>query len=563
MSNNMPNESLFILGIALLLLVGACQQKVDKPAAAEPAPGFSQALSETDPTNRDFPGGRGADQLILYTPAFGDRTGTNKYGTEAVVIDGRITNISGNDSEIPKNGFVLSGHGKMSSWIAQNLQVGHQVKVADSRIYVTKTAQSDLYLADRFLKESMRHFSILPDENRNSAYDHYKERSDKQRSLAIKAEEEKQHDVAMTYAKSAVEEAKKAYYSSFPSREEELRACWYVIKETSPEELEKNIKAFAEIGFNAICPQIIYSGYAVYPNAHADLAQNPAFVGWDPLAELVRLCRKYDIKLIPWVWTYYVGRSQSPLAANKKDWLAESWRGEYGSRMEIDYHFFCASRPAVEDFWLQVYRDMLTRYDVDGLQLDYIRYPVSEPWENGYCYCTTCRDNFKSEHGRDPHTLTPDDETLWQEWNDYRVAQITRFVGRVRKLVDEVKPDLDLSADVFPVLSESLVNKQQNWGSWLDKGFMDELFIMSYTHDPGTVATEAIELSERTPDGTQGYVGLAPFMGLTPATLLEQILAAQEGGAEGITFFHYGSLSNDHVEALKLGPFKKKATLPN
>ena len=367
---------------------------------------------------------------------------------------------------------------------------------------------------------------------------------------------------ALAEAENARKEAQKAYYSSFPSQDTELRACWYVIKESSPGEIDQNIRKFAEIGFNAICPQIIYSGYAVYPDAHPDLAQNPAFAGWDPLAALVTACKKYNVKLIPWVWTYYVGRAQSPLVASKKDWLAESWRGEYGSRMEIDYHFFCPSRPEVEDFWLDVYRSMLARYDIDGLQLDYIRYPVSEPWENGYCYCPICRKKFEDRHGRDPHTLTPDDATLWQSWNDYRIEQITRFVGRVRKLVDEVKPELDLSADVFPTPSESLVNKQQDWGQWLKNGYLDELFIMSYTHDVNSVVREAEELRMHTAGNSSGYVGLAPFMGLTSEALLEQILAAQEAGTQGITFFHYGSLTKEHLEALKLGPFRQKAKLP-
>jgi len=56
---------------------------------------------------------RGEAQVILYTPAFGETTETNRYGAEAVVADGRVVEVSTKNegsTEIPRNGFVLSAH---------------------------------------------------------------------------------------------------------------------------------------------------------------------------------------------------------------------------------------------------------------------------------------------------------------------------------------------------------------------------------------------------------------------------------------------------------------------
>jgi len=60
----------------------------------------------TSKKNSYFPGFRGANQMIIYTPKFGYRTNTNEFGTEAIVVDNIVTEISGADSLIPKNGLV-------------------------------------------------------------------------------------------------------------------------------------------------------------------------------------------------------------------------------------------------------------------------------------------------------------------------------------------------------------------------------------------------------------------------------------------------------------------------
>jgi len=58
--------------------------------------------------------GRDRDQLVLYTPERGPTTATNKWGTEVVVAQGRVTAVQWGrgSAAIPKTGFVLSGHGR-------------------------------------------------------------------------------------------------------------------------------------------------------------------------------------------------------------------------------------------------------------------------------------------------------------------------------------------------------------------------------------------------------------------------------------------------------------------
>ncbi len=77
--------------------------------------------------NRD----RRNDELILYRPSFDQSTRTNAFGAEAVVIGNTVASVSDfrGNSPIPRDGFVLSGHGRARQWIVQTLSPGTAVSL--------------------------------------------------------------------------------------------------------------------------------------------------------------------------------------------------------------------------------------------------------------------------------------------------------------------------------------------------------------------------------------------------------------------------------------------------
>lgn len=71
---------------------------------------------------------RGPNELILYNNYYDSTTGTNQYGSDYVLNNGKITAIAHGDSAIPPGGVVLSAHGTMESALA-GLKVGDQIKI--------------------------------------------------------------------------------------------------------------------------------------------------------------------------------------------------------------------------------------------------------------------------------------------------------------------------------------------------------------------------------------------------------------------------------------------------
>ena len=83
-------------------------------------------------TGVDIP--RAANALVLYDPAWGASTRTNRYGFEAAVVNNVVTTVQSGvgNMAIPSNGFVLSGHGTSSTWLQTNAVVGATVVLGDS-----------------------------------------------------------------------------------------------------------------------------------------------------------------------------------------------------------------------------------------------------------------------------------------------------------------------------------------------------------------------------------------------------------------------------------------------
>ena len=96
------------------------------PANSVTVGGENRALDGTDVY-------RASGYLVRYTPSHGATTGTNEWGVEVAVVDGKITKVEhlvGN-MEIPSNGYVLSGHGYSRIWLYLNGDVGTNVSLGD------------------------------------------------------------------------------------------------------------------------------------------------------------------------------------------------------------------------------------------------------------------------------------------------------------------------------------------------------------------------------------------------------------------------------------------------
>jgi len=125
--------------------------------------------------------------------------------------------------------------------------------------------------------------------------------------------------------------------------------------------------------------------------------------------------------------------------------------------------------------------EIVKKYEVDGLHLDYIRFPnepPATPRDSGidYPYDARTLALYKADTGR-----TPDDDS--EAWSQWRTDQVTRLVGDIHTMLRRTKPHAALTASVGSVRERAL-RHHQDGRAWMERGIIDAAILMDYTDSP-------------------------------------------------------------------------------
>lgn len=521
-------------------------------------------IARINPAERDFPGGRATDQLVLYTPAYGARTGTNSFGVEAVVRGGVVQSCEGNDSEIPPDGFVLSGHGEAAAWLTRHLQPGTGVTVENGEVRARFTVESAEHLTRLAADEAARAVAAAAPENAARAQP-LLETARKRLAEARTTAQGGQTSAAIEAFDEATRFAREAFYAAQSSLASEGRGVWFRLTAAGPDDARALVERCAAKNINMLFPETLYWNTSLTPQLGPGLPpQNDAYRGWDPLAVLIEAAHARGMEVHAWCEIFFVGPGEPALARMHPDWLAVDRDGTTRCRHEENFRFFCPSRPEPREYLWNLLSALVAKYPLDGLQFDYIRYPTSPPMQGDFCFCTHCREVFQQEAGRDPISINPATEPdAWAQWTLWRQRQVSTFVEEAARRLRAARPGLLLSAAVFPeVAHEARAERCQDWPTWAEKRWVDFLCPMIYRSDTAEVARLVAEDVSHAA-GVPVYAGLAPFMELTPEQLVRQIAAARREGAMGQVLFAEDHLDGALGHALTVGPWRSPAQLPH
>lgn len=520
-----------------------------------------------------YPGGRGANKLIIYTPKFGLHTGTNEFGTEAIIENSTVTALSGADSTIPKEGLVISGHGIAKNWISQNITVGSKVYVdkLNNILTVYTTSESFTYEAKAKIAEasSMVEYykNSIPNYNYQTPQSHIQ---NAQNYLNI-AENGTQQNISVLkhYSQEAIDSANMAIKTSLPYIKDELKGTWIRPTETSKEQIITTLDKIKSNGFNSIFLETYYHGKTIFPsqtmNKYGFTVQNETFNEFDPLEVWIKEAHKRDIQVHIWFQSFYIGNqppecNPSSILSVRPDWGNKTKKyadlpTATKSVSEHNGYFIDPANPEVQEFLLELLSEIITEYKPDGINLDYIRYPnaPSKNEQNAWGYTQYARNEFKEKYGIDPIDLTPAD-VQWYDWNQFRRDNITNFIQKVSQLCK--KEQVYLSAVIFPDIASALATKQQDWRTWSKNGYIDGFTPLFLTYDSSMLASMMNDVMKIKAPETELYAGLfVTFMGGASEDLVRQIYQTRKMNANGVILFDYAHTTPVYTTTLMAGAF--------
>jgi hypothetical protein len=137
------------------------------------------------------------------------------------------------------------------------------------------------------------------------------------------------------------------------------------------------------------------------------------------------------------------------LAAEHPEWFSRDREGNF---CEVSEHYVtCPNAAYYHERIPEVVREMLTRYDADGIWNNQGKFAA---WDTGPCYCDTCRTLFRADSGSDIPADEDWSNPVWRRFNQWRYERITAWVKRMHAEIHAAKPDAIFIAAVQ--LMESL-----------------------------------------------------------------------------------------------------------
>jgi uncharacterized lipoprotein YddW (UPF0748 family) len=360
---------------------------------------------------------------------------------------------------------------------------------------------------------------------------------------------------------------------------EAFRGLWVVRTSlTSPEAVARLVSQARSGGITALFVQVRGRGDAYYagglePRAAA-LRDAPP--GFDPLASVLAAARPAGLQVHAWINVNLVAPATGRLPpdhalARHPDWamvpravaapasrrrpqaqptglsrLANWTRGQSAT---VEGLFMSVAHPEAASHTVAVVTDIARRYDVDGVHLDYLRYPRDD-----FDYAPAALRAFRESVVAD---LTPADrarldarlasepllytDAFPQRWAAFRRSRLTSLLMRVRTAVRAVRPAAVLSAAVYPDSEEAVARKLQDWRTWAQQELLDALCPMAYTTDDRIFASQVAD-AVRLGMPARVWAGIGAYK-VSARQAADQSRAARAAGAHGFVLFSYDAMT--------------------
>ncbi len=348
---------------------------------------------------------------------------------------------------------------------------------------------------------------------------------------------------------------------------------------TSPESIAAMVQAAAAGGFNTLLVQVRGRGEAFYRSAieprSSDLDRQP--IDFDPLATVIKLARPAGLSVHAWVNVNLVAsgtnlpRSRDHVVAQHPDWLmvpkalsatlrktgaaSPAYLGTLarwtrGQTDQVEGLYLSPVTATARAYTTSVVAELASKYELDGIHLDYIRYPSAE-FDFSDAALTAFRDSVAAvethaERERlDRASVT--NPVAWAEarpvaWSAFHRDRLTSLAASIQSAVRTARPGIVLSAAVIGLSAEARESRYQDWMTWAKAGHIDVACPMLYSLNIEQFATVTSDI--RAALGTTPFwAGIGAYRLPVDGTI-ERVRLARRANADGVLLFSYGQLAD-------------------
>lgn len=365
----------------------------------------------------------------------------------------------------------------------------------------------------------------------------------------------------------------------------EVRAMWVVRDSmTTPQKIRNAVALAKKYGFNTLFVQVRGRGDAFYHSQYEprseELMSAPA--DFDPLAVAVAEGHRAGLEVHAWMDTFLVWHkarmpySSSHVLNRHPEWVVRdrSGRVQHTESNDCEGAFLDPGLPEVRDYLRDVFADVAAHYAVDGVHLDYVRYPAER-----FSFSKTDMRLFRewlapqldTNQIAFADTKAAHNPLAWyylypSQWRDWRRSNVSATVRGIAAAMRAAHPGVLVSAAVFPNYNVAYNDKGQSWRDWLHTDLLDAACPMSYNRSTQVVAAQIREAVLACP-GKPIIAGVGAWQ-VPSESAIAKGKAYRALGAAGINFFSYDGMTRDgrterYLQSLNRGLFASRSAPRN
>jgi uncharacterized lipoprotein YddW (UPF0748 family) len=351
---------------------------------------------------------------------------------------------------------------------------------------------------------------------------------------------------------------------------QELRGTWIARDYLGSRDLiARAMDSLAANNFNTVMVNVWSRGYPLYQSElflkHTGISIDPNYAGRDVLQEAIAEGHRAGLHVEAWFEYGFVGGYSGYLPGTggkgKIFDLYPHWVAKQQNGTEIDgssFYWMVHTRPDVQDFLIGMAAEVARKYDVDGIELDRVRYSSLN-----YGYDPYTDSLYKAEHGGQP--IPAPSDTSWRRW---RADKLNQFVARAYDSIKAVNPNVNVSN--APSLYSSTAYSSydsfcQDWVWWVNNHKVDNVHVQSYVSSPSTFGAYMDNMIARVSDKTRVHPSFAIKPNGTPigaGTATQLIDVTRAKGLTGNSIWYFTDLIGTFPE-LKAGRYAAKVHPPH
>jgi len=318
--------------------------------------------------------------------------------------------------------------------------------------------------------------------------------------------------------------------------------------------------------YDIVFVQVRGRGYAFYDSEI--VPKHPKIDSdFDPLDYTITLGNALGIEVHAWMNSYILWSSKydpedsQHIYHTHKEWTEANIHGKLDSNIKLSEPqspqwegiYLSPIHPEVNPYLLAVFSEVISKYNVDGIHLDYIRFQ-----DEMYGYNKSGMDVFEGIYDINPRDIIRGIISTrfgWDQefvdsmniaWKQFRQDAVSELVNDTYGSIQQSGKKITLSAAVKPNIVEARNRWNQDWGCWIKDGYIDFVVPMNYFKEIRNFnnSVQIMKSNLHVNDMNRVIMGVATH-NQDAQSVADKILLSRLNGFKGVSVFSYDAHKNN------------------